>query len=52
MTNREILNEELSIKNKYQALKEEIVEKLHELDTLDEEYVKCSAELKKRGITL
>ena len=49
MTNNEILMEQINLKNKYQVLKKEILDKLTELDSLDEEYNKSVNELNKRG---
>ena len=49
MTNNEILMEQINLKNKYQVMKKEILDKLAELDSLDEEYNKSVNELSKRG---
>jgi hypothetical protein len=41
--------EQINLKNKYQVMKKEILDKLTELDSLDEEYNKSVNELSKRG---
>jgi hypothetical protein len=50
LSNSEILREQLSLKNKFEVLKKEIMEKVNELDSLNEEFLKGEAEMHKRNI--
>jgi hypothetical protein len=52
LSNSEILREQLNLKNTFDKLKSEIMEKVNELDTLNDEFVKGETELKKRNFKL
>ena len=50
LSNSEILREQLNLKNSFEKLKSEILEKVNELDELNAEFLKGEAELNKRNI--
>ena len=52
LSNSEILREQLSLKNKFETLKKEIMEKVNELDSLNEEFLRGEAEMNKRNIKI
>ena len=52
LSNSEIFREQLSLKNKFEILKKEIMEKINELDSLNEEFLMGESEMKKRNITI
>jgi len=52
LSTAEIIREELNLKNAFEKLKSEIMEKVNELDELNVEFLKGEAELKKRNVNL
>ena len=52
MSTSEIIRAQLSLKNTFEKLKSEIMEKVNELDELNAEFIRGEEELKKRNITL
>lgn len=52
LSTAEIIREELNLKNIFEKLKSEIMEKVNELDELNMEFLKGEAELKKRNVNL
>lgn len=52
LSTAEIIREELNLKNTFEKLKSEIMEKVNELDELNVEFLKGEAELKKRNVNL
>ena len=48
MSNNEILLEQISIQNKYQKIKDEMLELLEKMDKLTESYEQSIKELRKR----
>lgn len=50
LSNSEILREQLNLKNSFEKLKSEILEKVNKLDELNAEFLKGEAELNKRNI--
>lgn len=52
LSTAEIIREELNLKNTFEKLKSEIMEKVNELDELNMEFLKGEAELKKRNVNL
>ena len=52
LSTAEIIREELNLKNTFEKLKSEIMEKVNELDELNAEFLKGEAELNKRNIKL
>ena len=52
LSNSEILREQISLKGKFENLKKEIMEKVNELDSLNEEFLRGEAEMNKRNIRL
>ena len=50
LSNSEILREQINLKNLFEKLKKEIMEKVSELDELNAEFLKGEAELNKRNI--
>jgi hypothetical protein len=52
LSNSEILREQLNLKNAFDKLKSEIMEKVNELDALNEQFMKGDEELRKRNIIL
>lgn len=52
LSNSEILREQLNLKNAFDKLKSEIMEKVNELDALNEQFMKGEDELKKRNFKI
>lgn len=52
LSTAEIIREELNLKNTFEKLKSEIMEKVNELDELNAEFLKGEAELAKRNVKL
>ena len=52
LSTSEILREQLNLKNAFEALKSKIMEKVNELDGINEEFLKSEKELQKRNIKL
>lgn len=52
LSNSEILREQLNLKNVFEKLKSEIMEKVNELDELNAEFLRGEAEMNKRNIKL
>lgn len=52
LSNAEIFREQLNLKNSFEKLKSEIMEKVNELDNLNAEFIKSEKELEKRNIKL
>lgn len=52
LSNAEIFREQLNLKNSFEKLKSEIMEKVNELDKLNAEFIKSEKELEKRNIKL
>jgi hypothetical protein len=52
LSNSEILREQINLKNTFEKLKSEIMEKVNELDELNAEFLKGEAELNKRNIRI
>lgn len=52
LSNSEILREQINLKNLFEKLKKEIMEKVSELDELNAEFLKGEAELNKRNIRI
>lgn len=52
LSNSEILREQLNLKNTFEVLKSEIMQKVNELDALNEEFLKSEKELQKRNFKL
>ena len=52
LSNSEILREQISLKGKFENLKKERMEKVNELDSLNEEFLRGEAEMNKRNIRL
>lgn len=52
MSTSEIIRAQLGLKNTFEKLKSEIMEKVNELDELNAEFIRGEEELKKRNITL
>ena len=52
LSNSEILREQINLKNTFEKLKSEIMEKVNELDELNVEFLKGEAELNKRNIRI
>lgn len=52
LSNAEIFREQLNLKNTFEKLKSEIMEKVNELDRLNVEFIKSEKELEKRNIKL
>lgn len=52
LSTAEIIREELNLKNIFEKLKSEIMEKVNELDELNIEFLKGEAELSKRNVKL
>lgn len=52
LSTAEIIREELNLKNTFEKLKSEIMEKVNELDELNAEFLKGEAELNKRNVKL
>ena len=49
LSNAEIFREQLNLKNSFEKLKSEIMEKVNELDRLNAEFIKSEKELEKRN---
>ena len=52
LSNSEIIREQLGLKNRFEKLKSEIMEKVSELDELNDEFRKGEAEMNKRNMGL
>lgn len=52
LSNSEILQEELKLKNEFEKLKSEIMDRVNELDSLNEEFLRGESELNRRNIKL
>lgn len=52
LSNAEIIREELNLKNAFEKLKSEIMEKINDLDELNAEFLKGETELNKRNIKI
>ena len=52
LSTAEIIREELNLKNTFEKLKSEIMEKVNELDELNAEFLKGETELNKRNIKI
>lgn len=52
LSTSEIIREQLNLKNTFEKLKSEILEKVNQLDALNEEFLKGEEELNKRNIKL
>lgn len=52
LSTAEIIREELNLKNSFEKLKSEILEKVNELDALNAEFLSGEAELTKRNVKL
>ena len=52
LSTAEIIREELNLKNSFEKLKSEIMEKVDELDKLNAEFLKGEAELNKRNVKI
>lgn len=50
LSNSELFREQLNLKNRFDALKAEIFQKINELDEINAEFLKGEAEMKKRNI--
>ena len=52
LSNSELIREQLNLKNRFEKLKTDIFEKINELDSINAEFLKGEAEMKKRNIGL
>lgn len=52
LSTAEIIREQLNLKNTFEKLKSEIMEKINQLDKLNETFLKGEQELSKRNIKL
>ena len=52
LSNSELIREQLNLKNRFDKLKTDIFEKINELDSINAEFLKGEAEMKKRNIGL
>ena len=52
LSTAEIIREQLNLKNEFESLKKEIMERVDKLDELNAEFLKGESELSKRNVKL
>lgn len=52
LSNSELFREQLNLKNTFEKLKSEILEKVNQLDDINAEFLKGEAEMRKRNISI
>jgi hypothetical protein len=52
LSNSELFREQLNLKNRFEKLKSEILEKVNQLDDINAEFLKGEEEMRKRNISI
>lgn len=52
LSNSELFREQLNLKNQFEKLKSEILEKVNQLDDINAEFLKGEEEMRKRNISI